>query len=487
MDDALSDLTLLIGGGFQEGGKSARDILKALFGSRYYERHYAKTAVRDALKLGTSGDGDQGVPFAGLINPDNPETGPYGGTSVVWFPAKGHGSLLALVVGTRGLSPDEGILTRPGHRRRAAALRRLLAGKGVEVWSKPDPANLGATIPKATVERFPGFENALKRYGHELYLLAQVPGPEDRDVAPSIVQAFFDLYSYERGWEIRAAHQSEREELLGRLRADLFPEVTADLVHDVLMARHFVVLQGPPGTGKTRLASEVLQRHFAGKGMTIQFHPAITYEDFVVGLSPDISNQESLRFGVRPGWLCQACASATDEPFLLIIDEINRADLGKVLGEAIHLFEPGEVGIRTVVLAHPVYGRTTLAIPHNLYVLGTMNTADRTIARVDLAIRRRFSFITMMPDRDVVAAQGLKLAADWYDRISDVFVEHAPDDALNLLPGHSYYLAKDESELKKRLRYELLPLIDEYLREGYLGPATNEMNAVRNAMEDAVR
>ncbi|MBI2916943.1 MAG: AAA family ATPase [Chloroflexi bacterium] len=487
MDDTLHDLTLLVSGRIQEEGKSAKDVLKALFGSRYYERHYAKTGLRDALKLGAGDEGDQGVPFAGLINPDNPETGPYGGTSVVWFPSRGRGSLLALVVGTRGLSPDEGILTRPGHRRRAAALRRLLGRTGVEVWSKPDPANLGAAIPKASAQRFPGFENVFKRYGHELYLIAQVPGPENADVARAVVQAFFDLYSYERGWEIFAARKTEREELLGHLRADLFPQVTADLVHDVLLARHFVVLQGPPGTGKTRLASEVLRRHYTGRGMTIQFHPAVTYEDFVVGLSPDISNQESLRFGVRPGWLCQACESANNDRFLLVIDEMNRADLGKVLGEAIYLFEPGDVGTRTVVLAHPVSGRTALSIPNNLYVLGTMNTADRTIAGVDLAIRRRFSFITMMPDRDVVAAQGLKLATDWYDRISDVFVEHAPDDALNLLPGHSYYLANDELELKKRLRYELLPLIDEYLREGYLGPATNEMSAVRNAMEDAVR
>ena len=174
-------------------------------------------------------------------------------------------------------------------------------------------------------------------------------------------------------------------------------------------------------------------------------------------------------------------------PFLIIIDEINRADLGKILGEAIYLFEPDEVGKRTVDLAHPVNGKSNFSLPQNLYVLGTMNTADRSIASIDLAIRRRFSFISMMPDRQVVAAQGLQLAVDFYDRICDVFVEHAPSDALDLLPGHSYFLVKDEAGLKKRLRYELLPLLDEYLRAGYLGPATTELNAVRDAIEDAVR
>jgi 5-methylcytosine-specific restriction protein B len=430
-------------------------------------------------------DTDQGVPFAGLINPDNPESGPYGGTSLVWFPTKEHGSLLGFGVGTRGLSPDEGILTRPGHRRRTAALRRMLASKGVEAWSKPDPANLGVTVPRTTLERFPGFEKALKRYGHEMYCMALVPS--NQSDARTVIQAFFDLYSYERGWEILASYKTEREELLGSLRQDLFPTVTSELIYEILQARHFVILQGPPGTGKTRLAEEVRKLYFAGNGMTIQFHPAVTYEDFVVGLSPDISKEESLRFDVRAGWLLEACQLARKTPFLMIIDEINRADLGKILGEAIYLFEPDEVSKRTVDLAHPVNGDSKLRLPQNLYVLGTMNTADRSIASIDLAIRRRFSFVLMMPDREVVAAQGLQLATDIYDRICDVFVEHAPSGAMDLLPGHSYFLAKDEADLKRRLRYELLPLLDEYLREGYLGPATTELNAVRDAIEDAVR
>jgi 5-methylcytosine-specific restriction protein B len=168
MEDALSKLTAFMSNGLKEGDKTARELLENLFGGRYHKRHYAKSVVRDALKLGMYEDGEQGIPFAGLINQDNPESGPYGGVSVVWFPTKDHGSLLGLVVGTRGLSPDEGILTRPGHRRRAAALRRMLAIKSIESWSKPDPANLGVTVPKTTLERFTGFEKALKRYGHEM-------------------------------------------------------------------------------------------------------------------------------------------------------------------------------------------------------------------------------------------------------------------------------------------------------------------------------
>jgi 5-methylcytosine-specific restriction protein B len=487
MANALSELVNFIAAGQLEGPKTARELLEALFGDRYHKRHYVKTAVRDALKLGTIEDRDQGVPFAGLINADNPESGPYGGTSVVWFPSKDHGSLIGLGVGTRGLSPDEGILTRAGHRRRAAALRRMLANKGIEAWSKPDPADLGVTVPKTTIQRFPGFENALRRYGREMYCMALVPLPGAPDLAKIVVQAFLDLYSHERGWEIMATYKAERDQLLGQLRQDLFPVITSEMVYQMLQERHFVILQGPPGTGKTRMSQEVRDKHFAGRGMTIQFHPAVTYEDFVVGLSPDINKGESLRFSVRPGWLLQARQQAMEGKFIMVIDEINRADLGKILGEAIYLLEPDEIGKRTVELAHPVNGITTFSIPQNLYVLGTMNTADRSIAPIDLAIRRRFSFITMMPEREVVAAQGLELAIEFYDRICDVFVEHAPADALDLLPGHSYFLAKDENELKRRFHYELLPLLDEYLRMGYLGPAATELNAVRDAIEDAVK
>src|SRR5262249_38931500 len=153
------------------------------------------------------------------------------------------------------------------------------------------------------------------------------------------------------------------------------------------------------------------------------------------------------------------------------------ADLGKVLGEAIYLFEAGEIGgerSRRVQLPHAVDGESTLTLPENLYVLATMNTADRSIASMDLAVRRRFAFITVLPDRSVIANQALPLATDIFDRLSDVFVEHAPDDALDLLPGHAYFLAPDEQTLRRRLRYELLPLLDEYLRQGFLGPAATD-------------
>jgi 5-methylcytosine-specific restriction protein B len=227
----------------------------------------------------------------------------------------------------------------------------------------------------------------------------------------------------------------------------------------------------------------VKREFFDSRGRTVQFHPAVTYEDFVVGLSPDPSDA-GLRFRAKPGWLLQAAADAHDDPYLLIVDEINRGDLGKVLGEAIYLFEPEEVGgagAREVHLPHAVDGHSSFRLPPNLFVLGTMNTADRSIAGLDLAVRRRFAFVTLMPDPSVIALQA---GREFFEDLMSVFVEHSSDETLHLLPGHSYFLAKNEAHLRDRFRYELLPLIDEYLRQGLLGSASSDLHSVREKVAD---
>jgi 5-methylcytosine-specific restriction protein B len=467
----------------KEAGSGIRKIVAAMLEEHFPKRLSQQVQIRDAYALG-QGEEKDGVPYAGLIHPDNPESGPYGGTSLVWFPTGDHGSLMSFVVGTRGLSPDEGILTKPGHRRRLAALRRYLSELKVPVWTKTDPSALDQTVPKVAQELFPGFESVFKRYGEVLYCLAKVP--EDAEAARTVVSAFLALYAHERNWQPLAAYRAESEEILGAMWGRMFDRVDATRVHDLLRERRFVIIQGPPGTGKTRLAEQVLREQFAGRGMTVQFHPAVTYEDFLVGLSPDAESGE-LRFDVRPGWLVRASRLAEQGPALLVIDEINRADLAKVLGEAVFLFEPSEVGgprARCVRLAHPVNGSAEFRMPENLYVLATMNTADRSIAPIDIAIRRRFAFVTLRPQRNVVVGTGLALALKVFDDLAGVFVEHVPEDGLDLLPGHAYFLAGDEAELRRRFRYELVPLLDEYLRQGLVGPAASELQAVRDSIAD---
>jgi len=318
-----------------------------------------------------------------------------------------------------------------------------------------------------------------------MYLVAKVPS--DLALAEEVVRSFLDLYANERGWAVLKSYEREKNELMDQLRDQLFQVPTAGAVAALVRARRFVVLQGAPGTGKTRLAEQVKAMAFANHGSTIQFHPSVTYEDFVVGLSPDTADQH-LRFRVRPGALLDAAKAAAGRDFLLVIDEINRADLGKVLGEAIYLFEAGEVGganAREIRLPHPIDGKATFRLPETLYVLGTMNTSDRSISSLDLAIRRRFAFVSVPPDRSAIETHSPEEGLQFFDSLADVFVEHAPDEALDLLPGQAYFLAADTSMLRARMKYELVPLLDDYLRQGLLGPATTELQSVRDLLADS--
>lgn len=483
---AFDELVNIIASGYpadrSQWAEKTDEAIKGLFGQRY--RKDTPYAKRVAFMLG-----DENVPFAGLVHRDSPSSGMYGGMSLIWFPIEGDGerapsSLLTFVCGTRGLDPDAQILGRPGHARHLHALQRLLNRQfGVAVWTKRDPTNLSQPLPEIIKEQYPHFSNVISRYGNYIYALVEVPS--EIDTARAIVSAFLDFYAWERGWSPLVAVRPEVEELRNNLRANLFPQVDRELVHALLRERRFVVLQGPPGTGKTRLAQSVLDEAFKHNGFTVQFHPAVTYETFVAGISPDVHHQ-SLSFEVKAGWLVDAVRAAQQQDYLLVIDEINRADLGRVLGEAIYLFEPREIKqgkARTIKLSYALDGQSDLSIPSGLYILGTMNSADRSIAILDLAVRRRFAFVDVWPNLDVVQQQGYPLATQAFGQLQDIFAQYAPEDALVLLPGHAYFLADSESELINRLRYELIPLLNEYLQEGRLGSCESELRAYIDWLE----
>jgi 5-methylcytosine-specific restriction protein B len=160
------------------------------------------------------------------------------------------------------------------------------------------------------------------------------------------------------------------------------------------------ILYGPPGTGKTYLA-EHLAKHLIGGGdgfsEVMQFHPAYAYEDFIQGLRPDPDADGGLRFNRVPGRFLDFCrrARTREGRCVLIIDEINRANLSRVFGELMYLLEYRD---RDVPLA--AGGR--FDIPRNVRIIGTMNTADRSIALVDHALRRRFAFLALYPDYDIL-------------------------------------------------------------------------------------
>ena len=177
-----------------------------------------------------------------------------------------------------------------------------------------------------------------------------------------------------------------------------------------------VIFQGPPGTGKTYVARKLAERlaGSADRVRLVQFHPSYAYEDFVQGFRPALQGGQP-GFALRNGPLLDAAKDAREEPdakHFLVIDEINRGNLAKVFGELYFLLEYRGEQMR---LQYADAGER-FALPGNLYFIGTMNTADRSIALVDLALRRRFYFFEFYPDRPPVRG----LLRRWRDR-------HAPD------------------------------------------------------------
>ena len=199
-----------------------------------------------------------------------------------------------------------------------------------------------------------------------------------------------------------------------------------------------------------------------------QFHAETSYSDFVYGIEPDLDNPGA--FKKKIGILCRAIERAleTDDPVLLIIDEINRANLANVLGPVFYLFENG-ADARTTKIT--IEGEPLACLPSNLHVIATMNTADRSLAVVDFALRRRFAWYTLRP-RELSAKElkkGQVFDDNLYNRIARIFERYATDEELNLQPGQSYFITDGtKTSHDHKIIYELMPLIKEYLREGYL-------------------
>ncbi len=414
------------------------------------------------------------VPFAALIHPSNPTSGAYGGTSLAIFPGDDATCLVTFVVGTNGLAPDEGILGRPGHARKAAALCSWLnSGKQKLVaWSKHDPTRLDQRVPPEVAAEFEKYPGAIAKYGHVLYAI-YAPGSDRAETAKALT-AFLDLMFDERGIQPLERFRAESNELRTRWFHHLMPTVSNDRVAELLNERRYVILQGPPGTGKTHTARELIATEYDKRGKTIQFHANTTYENFVGGLAPKTSTDSlGFQFAPQKGFLTQAAEAARSAggKYLLHIDEINRADLSKVLGEAIYLLEPDDLEGRVIDLPYKFEPPTgeRLSLPDNLHILGTMNTSDRSLAIVDIAIRRRFAFAKLWPQMSVLEE---KAVCDLMKRaLSDllsIFVDHATDDAMELVPGHSYFLEVDDQKARRRLKTSLKPLLEDYLAQGYV-------------------
>ncbi len=242
---------------------------------------------------------------------------------------------------------------------------------------------------------------------------------------------------------------------------------------DLIRTKKNVILQGAPGVGKTfaakRLAYSMMGIKDQNRVMMIQFHQSYSYEDFILGFRPSESG-----FELKKGAFYNFCKKAeidSDNEYFFIIDEINRGNLSKIFGELFMLIESDKRGIQLQLL----YSDEKFAVPKNVYIIGMMNTADRSLAMLDYALRRRFAFYEMCPGFETEGFREYRMALK-NDKFNNLIhcVESlnaviSADDSLGdgFCIGHSYFCNLTTETITDRkmsgiVEYELIPLLKEY-------------------------
>lgn len=278
---------------------------------------------------------------------------------------------------------------------------------------------------------------------------------------------------------------------------------------ELLKEKHNIIIQGAPGTGKTYNTAAIALAALDIKDVDLSdhkavmdrykdlqdiqiffttFHQSLDYEDFVEGLRPCIQTNEAgetigIIYEPVDGIFKRACnvAQENNKPVVLIIDEINRGNVSKIFGELITLLEADKRkdGNHPITVILP-YTKDNFNVPSNLFIIGTMNTTDRSTGTIDYALRRRFAFVTLKADKKVIdnhyiqmkdsdlKETAISLFEDIYKFIENpnhLCGDFGIDD---LMVGHSYFMAETKKELENKIKYEVIPLIKEYINDGIL-------------------
>ena len=369
-------------------------------------------------------------------------------------------------------------------------LGRLVVAYGVSETQPPDEnwKNLGNAQPISTVLK-EQFGVAPERYGAS-YLHSMF---ETEDLNLDAVNAALDDVIAK--FHAQLGNRQVQEATPRKLLEDYVPYTLTDALDGLfidperfesilglLKAKRTIILQGPPGVGKTffskRLAYALMgERSPARLGM-VQFHQAYAYEDFVQGYRPSGTG-----FRLKNGTFHKFCTQAADDPgnlYVFVVDEINRGNLSKVFGELMMLIERDKRGPEWAIpLAYSEDLEDKFYVPDNLYLIGLMNTADRSLAMVDYALRRRFAFVDLEPafhtdqfnEYLVSVGAAPAFAKQVVERLS-ALNQRIEDDVANLgsgfRVGHSFFCAVDEDEVPNQAWFrqivhtEIEPLLREY-------------------------
>lgn len=275
-------------------------------------------------------------------------------------------------------------------------------------------------------------------------------------------------------------------------------------IASLLALKKNIILQGAPGTGKTfstaalslkalgvedvdwKAQKSVMDKYDElvndGRIAFTTFHQSMDYEDFVEGYKPEEIDGD-IKFKLKPGVFRNICEKAKTQPCVLIIDEINRGNVSKIFGELITLLEADKRdGGDHRIQVNLTYSGKPFSVPKNLYIIGTMNTTDRSVGSIDYALRRRFAFWTLKSNREVIERQNVDAnvkskALSVFEKVEE-FLKANPSDMKmdDLMPGHSYFMAKSLAELETKVKYELIPLVEEYAKDGIIEVSDEKLN-----------
>jgi 5-methylcytosine-specific restriction protein B len=348
--------------------------------------------------------------------------------------------------------------------------RRSVEWLSLQEWREPDAEGMRVTVYK--LKKIPTLLEVERRILDEPSNVQPPPKPVDTPVLDT-----------------------------GRPQVRPLPRLSGimERIQAVLERKGQVILYGPPGTGKTYWAEQTARelaaracfratfdalddeqktqilgdgKNFYGNVRICCFHPGYGYEDFLEGLRPKVEDGQ-MYFKPRNGVFKQLCRDASarqDQPFYLIIDEINRGDIPRIFGELLMVLEKDK---RNKAIVLPLTGQS-FRVPNNVSIIGTMNTADRSIALLDTALRRRFGFIELMPDMEPLKkaeVRGIPLGA-WLEALNSRIREHVGRDARNLQIGHAYLMKRgqplsDFATFARVVQEDILPLLEEYCYEDY--------------------